>query len=85
MTGEEKRARLSELGVRRIIFDDFENVRCLSPKEFAEKVLFERLNAGAVSLWYGLSVQEKMRRVERPVQSAGQLCRSAKRSFSFNG
>ena len=31
MTGEEKRARLSELGVRRIIFDDFENVRCLSP------------------------------------------------------
>ncbi len=48
MTGEEKRARLSELGVRRIIFDDFENVRCLSPKEFAEKVLFERLNAGAV-------------------------------------
>ena len=48
MTGTEKRARLTELGVKRIIFDDFEKVRRLSPQEFAENVLFKRLNAGAV-------------------------------------
>ena len=44
----EKELLLMELGIKRIIFDDFEKVRQLTPDEFVENVIFNRLNAGMV-------------------------------------
>lgn len=44
----EKEKLLRDLGIKKVIFDDFEKVRKLSPREFAVKILFKSLNAGAV-------------------------------------
>lgn len=71
MTREDKLAALEKIGIKHTCFADFKSLMNLSAREFAEKILFERLRAQ--KLFCGFNYRFG-RRAEGDVRLLGELC-----------